>query len=571
MSTFRRLNRWSGYMLLLVLTACTGAPNQVSVERVQGAISSHAMVSTAHPLATQVGVDILKRGGNAYDAAVAVQFALAVAYPRAGNIGGGGFLVFRTAEGEIGSLDFREKAPMNAFKDMYLNEDQQVVEGLSTNGHLASGVPGTVDGMVEIHSELGSLTFAELIQPAIDMAINGVVLTHREAEQLNELRDDFRAINNYETHVVRPSPWMPGDTLFQPELAQTLKRIQGSGRAGFYHSTTASLIVDEMQRGGGIITMEDLRDYRSVWREPVVGHYRSYRVISMGPPSSGGIALLQLLAGIAPHNIKQWGFNTSRTVHLMTELERRVYADRATYLGDPDFFDVPQDMLLDINYLNDRFGDINLNKATPSQKVKKGHVEIIESMETTHFSIIDSQGNAAAITTTLNGSYGNKVLVKGAGFFLNNEMDDFSIKPGFPNMFGLVGGVANAIAPGKRMLSSMTPTLVEKDGALLMVVGTPGGSTIITSVFQTILNVIDHGMTMQEAVNAKKFHHQWLPDEIDYEEEAFDQATMEKLMKMGHQLQLRESIGRMDAILRQDGQLEGAADYLRGDDTAIGY
>ncbi len=556
---------------LLIQVSCQSGPVEVNTERTYGVMAKDAVVSTAHPVATQVGLDILKQGGNAYDAAVAVQFALAVVYPRAGNIGGGGFLVYRKSNGEIGSLDFREKAPFAAHKDMYLDENEEVIEDLSTKGHLAAGVPGAVDGMIELHKKLGSLPFAQLIQPAIDIANQGVVLTKREAAKLNDHQDNFNEINDYTTHFAKVLPWNHGDTLRLPDLAQTLMLIKANGRAGFYEGTTANLIINEMERGGGIISLEDLKSYKSVWRDPIVGSYRDHKIITMGPPSSGGIALLQLLAGSEPHDIKKLGFNETTTIHLMTELERRVYADRATHLGDPDFYDVPQAMLLDPVYLKDRFSSISLDKKTSSQEIKEGEVALIESIETTHFSIVDAWGNAASITTTLNGSFGSKVLVKGAGFLLNNEMDDFSVKPGVPNMFGLIGAEANAIQPKKRMLSSMTPTIVEKNDSLYMVVGTPGGSTIITSVYQTLLNVIDHDMTMQEAVNVGKFHHQWLPDHVLYESDGIDSATLEALQLMGHVMKPVDAIGRMDCILVNQNQLEGASDGLRGDNTAMGY
>ncbi len=564
----RLIFRMSAMMLLIFAFSCTQIPD----ERLRGQVATHGMVSSAHPAATEIGVAILKQGGNAYDAAVAVHFALAVSYPNAGNIGGGGFLVYRKYNGEIGSLDFREKAPLAASKDMYLDINGEVIDNLSTLGHLAVGVPGSVDGMIKIHQKLGSMPFPELIEPAIQLALNGVVLTTRTAANLNNHQQDFIKSNHHIPYLVGDSDWSSGDTLFHKELAATLTRIRDNGRAGFYAGTTAQLIVDEMEKGNGIITKEDLARYQSVWRKPVVGSYKSYRVIGMPPPSSGGVALMQLLKGAESYDLRNWGFNSTRTIHVMTELERRVYADRATYLGDPDFYQVPTDKLISDNYLKERYSDIDLSVKTSSQAIKQGIVNIIESMETTHFSIVDANGNAAAITTTLNGGYGSKVMVEGGGFLLNNEMDDFSVKPGVPNMFGLVGYEANAIGPQKRMLSSMTPTILEKNHSLFMVVGTPGGSTIITSVFQTILNVIEHNMTMQEAVNAKKVHHQWLPDQVLYESNAFDGITMSELEQMGHLLKLRDGIGRMDAILvLEDGRLEGAADYTRGDNTAMGY
>ncbi len=564
--------RWITFGVSLILSFSSCIETTTISAPLPGEIAANGMVSTAHPAASEIGIKILTAGGNAYDAAIAVQFALAVAYPSAGNIGGGGFLVYRNSDGQTGCLDFREKAPIASHRDMYLDEEGMVIEDLSTRGHLAVGVPGSVDGMFEIHQKLATLPFEQLIQPAIDLAIEGVVLTEREASRLNYQREAFTQINHSIPHLLNPDGWAEGDTVKHHDLANTLIRIRDHGRNGFYDGLTAELIVEEMARGNGIITLEDLDAYKSVWRDPIEGHYKSFKVIGMPPPSSGGIALLQLLKGVESYPIAEWGFNSTRTVHIMTELERRVYADRATYLGDSDFYQVPVDDLIASTYLQKRFSDIDLNKKTSSQDIKSGNVTTIESIETTHFSIVDREGNAAAITTTLNGGFGSKVMVKGAGFFLNNEMDDFSVKPGVPNMFGLVGGEANAIAPQKRMLSSMTPTILEKEGNLYMVVGTPGGSTIITSVFQTVLNVIEHGMTMQEAVNAKKFHHQWLPDDIMFEPEAFDNVTINELQNMGHVLTSRDGLGRMDAILvLDDNMLEGAADYTRGDNTAMGY
>ncbi|MDW7691896.1 gamma-glutamyltransferase [Flammeovirgaceae bacterium SG7u.111] len=543
-------------------------------ERVVGVLGQNGMVASAHPIASEVGLEILKKGGNAYDAAIAVQFALAVVYPGAGNIGGGGFLVYRKSDGEIGALDYREKAPGSAGRDMYLDENGEVIKGKSTRGHLAAGVPGSVDGMFKIHEKLGSLPMEELLQPAIDLAANGFLLTEREAGKLNRTKETFLETNTVApTNLISDSVWHENDTIYYKDLAATLTRIKENGRDGFYAGETAKLIVEEMERGGGIMTEEDLAAYSAVWREPVTGVYKGHKVISMSPPSSGGVALMQLLKGIEPFDIKGWGHNSAQTVHTMVEIERRVYADRATHLGDADFYDVPLEGLLADNYIQGRMSDIDPDKKTSSEDVVAGDVvPLPESLETTHFSVVDKEGNAASITTTLNGGFGCKVVVAGAGFFLNNEMDDFSVKPGHPNMFGLVGGEANAIQPGKRMLSSMTPTIIEKDGKLLMVVGTPGGSTIITSVYQTILNVLDHGMTMQEAVNAQKFHSQWLPDMVFHEPTAFDSTTVSQLTGMGHELKERSSLGRMDCILVwPDGSLEGASDFTRADNTSVGY
>lgn len=556
-------------LLLAGIFACSAPVEDVN-EADRGLVTNKAMVVSAHPLASEVGKQIMEQGGNAVDAAVAVQFALAVVFPTAGNIGGGGFAVYRSKAGEIATLDFREKAPAQAQRDMYLDPAGEVIDGLSVNGHLAAGVPGSVDGMVELHKKFGSLPWEQLVQPAIDLAANGFPLTKREANGLNNVKESFEKYSTINPEFITAPEWKEGDLIYWSDLAKTLERIRDYGRAGFYSGKTADLIVAEMERGNGLITRQDLMDYQSVWRDPIVFDYKNYRVISMAPPSSGGIALAGLMKMVEPFPLQQMGFGSVEYIHLLSEAERRVYADRAEYLGDPDYFEVPQKALLENTYLKARMDSFNAEKATSSADIKPG-LEIKEKDETTHFSIVDAQGNAISITTTLNGGYGNRVIVAGAGFLLNNEMDDFSVKPGAPNIYGLVGGVANSIEPGKRMLSSMTPTIVEKDGNLLMVVGTPGGSTIITSVFQTILNVIEHGMTMQEAVAAPRFHHQWLPDQIQFEPSLMDSLKISRLEQMGHQTRNRGSIGRVDAILvLPDGRLEGGADP-RGDDTARGF
>jgi gamma-glutamyltranspeptidase/glutathione hydrolase len=544
----------------------------------KGVIGRNGMVASAHPEASQVGLNILKAGGNAVDAAVAVQFALAVVYPGAGNIGGGGFMVYRDRAGSAYTLDYREKAPGLATQNMYLDSLGNVRQGLSISGHLASGVPGSVDGMVEAHKRFGKLSWAEVLQPAVDLAAKGFALTERDALGLNRIKTDLTTINPGKAYFLKStSPtdtttWKKGDLLVQADLAKTLQRIQAQGRAGFYEGETARLLAEEMKRGKGLISEEDLKNYHSVWRQPLQAKYKAYNVITMPPTSSGGVALIQLMRFTEPYPLRKWGWNRDSTVQVMIEAERRVYADRAKFLGDPDFVKVPVDTLISPSYLRTRWTDFSFAKATDSRAVKGGTIPGYESLETTHFSVVDKEGNAVSITTTLNGGYGSRVVVGGAGFFLNNEMDDFSIKPGVPNMFGLIGNQANAIAPNKRMLSSMTPTILEKDGKLFMVVGTPGGSTIITSVYQTILNVIEHGMSMQEAVNALKFHHQWLPDKTIFENGAFSEPTIQALQSRGYILEkLTNTLGRMDCVLvRPDGSYEGASDP-RADNTARGY
>ncbi|GAA4010816.1 gamma-glutamyltransferase [Hymenobacter fastidiosus] len=541
-----------------------------------GVTTSKAMVVSAHPEASRIGVEILRRGGNAYDAAVAVQFALAVALPAAGNIGGGGFLLYRAADGQEGALDFRETAPAAATRDMYLDQQGQVITDLSTLGHLAAGVPGTVAGMEALHKKRGKLPWATLVQPAVDLAAKGLALTQKEATGLTSNQAGFRKYNgSAPLAYLRPAgarPWQQGDVIRYPDLARTLERIRDQGRAGFYEGPTADFIVAEMQRGRGIITKQDLQAYQPKWRTPLHGQYRGYDVLTFPPPSSGGVALLQLLQMLEPCDLRAAGWHSPAAVHLITEAQRRVYADRATFLGDPDFGRVPTARLLDKGYTRQRMATTRPHRATASKDMAAGTgLPGYESDQTTHYSIVDAQGNAVSCTTTLNGGYGSKVVVAGAGFLLNNEMDDFSAKPGVPNSYGLVGGVANAIAPGKRMLSSMTPAILLQNNQLKMVVGTPGGSTIITSVLQAILHVVDYDMPMQQAVAAPRLHHQWLPDQIDVEENALLPMTIDSLRQRGYILKPRSAWGRIDAIrVLPDGRLESGADP-RGDDSAQGY
>ena len=556
--------------LIIFLFSCTGSvKNEVVIGH--GITAGNGMVVSAHPEASMIGLNILKQGGNAVDAAVATGFALAVCYPNAGNIGGGGLMVIRNANGSTDALDYRERAPGAASRDMYLDENGNVIEGLSTSTHMASGVPGSVAGLFEAHSKYGSIEFKNLVQPAIDLAVKGFPLTNNQAEGLNDIRKTLLERNNHKTAFVIDGKWQEGDTLKQPDLALTLERIRDNGPDGFYKGQTADMLVKEMQKGNGLIAYKDLADYKAIWRDALVSDYKDYRIISMPPVSSGGVAIIQLLGMVEDYPLSEWGFHSKEAIHLMAEAERRVYADRAEYLGDPDYVDIPIEILTDKDYLINRLSDFNSEAASLSTDISAGSVIPKESEETTHYSIADASGNAVSVTTTLNGSYGNQIVVEGAGFLLNNEMDDFSSKPGYPNYYGLLGGEANSIQPGKRMLSSMTPTIVEKNEKLYMVVGSPGGSTIITSVFQVLINVIEFEMDMQSAVDAGRFHHQWMPDEIAYEADRFDTVLLKNLENMGHSLKVRNSIGRVDAIRVLPGRIyEGGADK-RGDDTAAGY
>jgi gamma-glutamyltranspeptidase/glutathione hydrolase len=557
------------YLSLIMVFGCSEAPIY-KIEK--QAFAPKAMVVSAHPLATQVGNEILAAGGNAVDAAIAVQFALAVTYPVAGNIGGGGFMVIRLKDGTSQTLDFREAAPSAAFETMYQDEEGNVIADLSRKGHLAAGIPGVVDGMIKAHQEYGKLEpFSKLIEPAIQLAKEGFKLTENQAAGLNRNRENFEKYNTAPTAFTKGErDWEPGELLIQTDLAKTLELIQEKGRAGFYEGIVADLIVAEMNRGNGVITHQDLASYSAKWRAPIIVNYKDYEIIGMPPPSSGGIALAQLLKIVENYPIASWGFQDLKTIHLMVEAERRVYADRAKHLGDSDYYPVPIEGLLEAAYLKSRMSDFSDSKATASSAVSAGApTPPAEKEETTHFSIVDHEGNAVSVTTTINGGYGCHVAVGGAGFLLNNEMDDFSAKPGVANMFGLIGAEANKIEPGKRMLSSMTPTIITKNGELNMVVGTPGGSTIITSVFQTILNVLEFKMGMAEAVAAPRFHHQWLP-EVIITETAMDTTFFPNLRAMGHQFVNRNAIGRVDGILvLPDGSLEGGADP-RGDDHAAG-
>mgnify|MGYP003652745304 FL=1 len=556
--------------LILMLFVFINCKNQ-KVITPTGLVTQKAMVVSAREEASKIGSDIMEKGGNAFDAMVGTQLALAVAYPRAGNIGGGGFMVYRKNNGEVGSLDFREKAPLSAHRDMYLDSLGNVIPDMSTLGATSVGVPGSIAGIIEVHKKLGKLPLKDIFAPVIALAENGVTVTDKQAEILKGYREIFIKVNSDSTKFA--VIYNAGDVIKYPALAKTLKIIQEQGHDGFYKGEIAQKLAAFIQKNGGFVTEEDLARYQAVWREPVVFNYKDLNIISMAPPSSGGVTMNQIFEMIEPYDIGSYGHNSEKTIQVLTEAFRRAYADRNYYLGDPDFAEIPLDQILNDAYLTERMSDFTFEKATSSDAVSHGKVEIMESMETTHYSIVDADGNAVSVTTTLNGNFGSKLYCDELGFFLNNEMDDFSSKAGVPNMFGLIGAEANNIQPEKRMLSSMTPTIVEKDGKLWMVVGTPGGSTIITAVAETILNSYEFNLSMQDAVNAPRFHHQWLPDALIFEPNGFSPELITSLKAKGYQINIENNtiIGKVDAILvLPNGQLEGGADK-RGDDKAVGY
>jgi len=556
---------------ILIISFVLYSCNQEPKAKITGVIADKGMVVSAREDASKIGVEILRKGGNAFDAMMATELALAVAYPYAGNIGGGGFMVYRMNNGDIGGLDYREKAPLASTRDMYLDEDGNVIPGKSTVGAMAVGVPGTVAGVFEAQKRFGKLSVKEIIAPVVALAKRGVIVTKKQEARIKKYWLAFEKVNP--DFQLFKKNIKEGDTVKYIALANTLEQIAINGRDEFYKGETAKRFVQFMQKSGGIISLEDLNKYEAKWRTPVSFEYDDLKVISMSPPSSGGVCLAQIMNGVEPYDLASYGHNTTKAIQVIAEAERRAYADRSFFLGDPDFVKIPMDTLISKNYTQNRMSNFSFEKATKSSDVSYGNIEIIESNQTTHYSIVDQYGNAVSVTTTLNGGFGSKLYCADLGFFLNNEMDDFSSKPGVPNSYGLVGAKANEIAPEKRMLSSMTPTIVEKNGKLHLVVGSPGGSTIITSVLQTILNVHEYNMGMQEAVNQPRFHHQWLPDVIMIEPFKFDSITKVELKNLGYAIDERNSrvIGKVDAILvLKDGKLEGGADP-RGDDTAVGF
>lgn len=523
--------------------------------------TKEGLAISSNILANEIGQRVLDEGGNAIDAAVAVGYALAVVHPAAGNIGGGGFAVIHLKNGENITLDFREKAPIKATRDMYLDKNKEVIKDSSVIGYLAAGVPGTVAGMSEMLEKYGTKKLSDLIKPAINLAQNGFAITERQAQTMLEVKNEFAKFSSSKKYFLKKdgSTYKEGEILVQKDLAKTLKEIQKNGQKAFYEGKIADLIVKDMQKNGGIITKEDLKSYKPIWRKPVVGNYRGYEIISMGPPSSGGIHIIEILNIIENANIKELGFGSSSTISLMSEAMRQAYADRSEYLGDPDFIKVPTEQLIDKAYAKKIYNKIKPNKAISSDDVRPG-LNIKESDNTTHYSIADKWGNAVSVTYTINASYGSAAAVDGAGFLLNNEMDDFSIKPGVPNIYGLVGGDANAIEPNKRPLSSMSPTIILKDGKLFMIVGSPGGARIITTVLQVIVNVIDHKMDISEAVSAPRFHMQWLPDEIRIEKFGMPNDVKGNLEKMGYLVVTKPIMGDVNAIMIDNNIFYGSMD-----------
>lgn len=546
------------FFLLIFLFGC----NNLQPKKIVAAVVS------AKKEASEIGIKILEKGGNAFDAMIATDLALAVCYPSAGNIGGGGFMIYRTSDGQVGTLDYREKAPEKSNEDMFLDSNGNVIKGKSTIGGLSVGVPGTIAGLFEVHKRFGSLPFETLIEPAIQLARKGYVPTKNQLKNIELYKDLFVSINGEKTLFA--SNFKEGDRIINEALAKTLEVIKENGKDGFYKGEIAKHIVNSTKESGGILNINDLNNYTPEWRTPIYFKYKDLDIYSMGPPSSGGICLAQILSMIEPYNLNQYPQNSIKAIQLLVEAQRRSYSDRSKFLGDSDYNNIPIDYLINKDYLKNRMKSFSWEKASISESISPGDISIFESEETTHYSIVDNYGNAVGVTTTLNSSFGSKLFVEQGGFFLNNQMDDFSIKIGQPNLYGLIGGDVNSVQPNKRMLSSMTPTIVEKDGKLSLVLGTPGGSTIITSVLQTILNIYEYGMPVQKAVNSPRFHHQWFPDNIVFEPNAFGEKLIKDLKRIGYKIDPSKNkiLGRVDAIyINQDNLLTAAADP-RGDDNA---
>lgn len=546
-------------IFLISITLGFGAANAPIQDR-----TGTGLVISSHELASQIGKEVLDKGGNAIDAAVAVGYALAVVHPAAGNIGGGGFAVIHLANGENITLDFREMAPLKASKNMYLDEKGEVIKDASTIGYLAAGVPGTVKGMSAMLDRYGTMKLSDLIQPAIKLAEKGFLINDRQEQTMLGSKDIFKKFPSSSKYFLKKdgSTYKSGDLFVQKDLAQTLKLIAKEGPDAFYKGKIADLIAADMAKQGGIITKEDLAAYEAIWRKPIEGTYRGYNIISMPPPSSGGTHIVQILNVMENANIENLGFASSKTLHIMAEAMRQAYADRSEYMGDPDFVKIPLNKLISKEYAKAIYAKIPANKALPSSKIKAGLGQIHEGDNTTHYSVLDGKGNAVSITYTINNYYGSGAAVDGAGFLLNDEMDDFSIKPGVPNLYGLIGGEANAIEPKKRPLSSMSPTIVLKNGKVFMVVGSPGGSRIITTTLQVISNVIDHKMDISTAVYSPRFHMQWLPDELRTEPFGIVKDVQNNLEKMGYKITKEPYMGDVNAILvdPETGKITGSTD-----------
>ncbi|KMQ74097.1 gamma-glutamyltransferase [Marinobacter subterrani] len=543
-------------------------------ERFHPVTAQQGMVATSHTLATEVALEVFRNGGNAVDAAVTAGFALAVTQPRSGNIGGGGFMLIARGDGsEPEAIDYREKAPAAATATMFQDEAGNVVKDRSRFTHLAAGVPGTVAGLALALERHGTISLDQALAPAIKLAREGFIVPRRFTEGLEQARDRLgRWPASLKTFYKEDgSAWQPGERFRQPELAATLQRIADNGVSGFYQGKTAELIAGEMARHDGLITLEDLKNYQPVVRTPVHGTYRGYDIYSMSPPSSGGTHIVQILNILEGFPMAEFGHNSAAAIHHMAEAMKLAYADRSKYLGDTDYVEVPLQGLTSKGYAEELRKSIDPQKARPASDINPGQPAPWESPETTHFSVVDKWGNAVSNTYTINFSYGSGITVEGAGFLLNNEMDDFSAKPGVPNAYGLIGGEANKVEPGKRMLSSMSPTIVKKNGKNVLVTGSPGGSRIITTTLQVIMNVIDHGMNIQTAVSVPRIHHQWLPDEIRIEQ-GISPDTIRLLEQQGHKVVRNSAMGAIQSIMiGEDGTLYGGADPRRSTSSAMGY
>ena len=528
----------------------------------------NGVVVSAKIEASQAGISILKQGGNAFDAMIATDLALSVVYPNAGNLGGGGFMIYRLSDHSTGSLDFREKSPSLSTKDMYLDEEGNEIKGLSIDGSLAIGIPGTIAGLFEVYDKFGSLPLETLFAPAIELAEKGFILTKRQANSLNFSKDQINSLND--SLSLFNKHFKDGELFINKSLSNSLKLILKNGRDEFYKGSISKEIIKYVNKRNGILKEEDFQNYKAIWRKPVTFKYNDLNIISMGPPSSGGIVLGQIFKMIEPFDVSQFNHNSTEYIQLLVEAERRAFADRSKYLGDPDFNYIPVNELLSRNYLSSRMNNFSFENSTKSESISPGGTDFKESEETTHYSIVDRFGNAVSVTTTLNGSYGSKIFPPKLGFFLNNEMDDFSVKPWVPNAFGLVGNAANAIQPGKRPLSSMTPTIVLKNKEPFLILGSPGGSRIITAVLQTILNVTVHNMNIQKAVSAPRVHSQWLPDVIMAESYSIIKDVETSLINKGHKILPYKNVGDVNAILINEDGYFGGTD-IRGENTAIGY